>query len=298
MVFGAYEALNSDKLVVIPIGVNYSKPDKFRSNVFYNVGEVIPVKDFMGDYEQNQAKTYNKFLQVLEPRMKELITHINDKQNDEAVCQVEELCKKDLIKAQGLNYKNLADDFTVLTQLTEKVNEAAKTKPDVLEEFKHLAKQYFKALEKNGLKDWLINPKQNQNVNQTFLILRCCVLLAGMPLYLAGLAGNYLPLAVTHFLTKKSIKNIEFYSSIAIGAGMFVFWINYILWFVIIYLFSPTIFLPLAVCITFALCGYFSLVYYPFMKKTLGIYRILKNKTLQDQLTKNREKLISLINKF
>lgn len=231
MVFGAFEAINNDKLMVIPIGVNYNQPDKFRSNVFYNVGKPIYVKDFIEDYKQNPAKTQNRFLQQLEPKMKELITHINDKKNDTTVLFVEELCKKDLLNEKGLDYKNLEHDFIVLKELTEKVNNAAENKPDLVDDFTTEAKAYFRELENNHLKDWLINPKQNKGVKPVTVLVRYLLLLFGFPIYLTGLIGNYIPLLLTHKITKKSIKHAEFYSSIAIGVGMVLFWINYLLWF-------------------------------------------------------------------
>ena len=298
MVFGAYEAIDSDNLVVVPVGVNYGKPDKFRSNLFYNVGEPIAVKDFNADFNENQAKTYTKFLQVLEPKMKELITHIDEPENDELVYQVEEMCKKDIIKAQGLNYRNLDHDFSVLKQLTEKINVASKTKPQELAELRSISKDYFRELGKNKLKDWLINPKQNKQVTVLWLLLRCTVLCFGLPLYLTGLVGNYLPLVITHKLTKKSIKSIEFYSSIALGAGMFIFWINYILIFTAIYICSPTVFSPLILCLIFVLSGFFSLYYHPFLKKTTEIYRALTNKAPLAMLSAERERIMTIINKF
>jgi glycerol-3-phosphate O-acyltransferase / dihydroxyacetone phosphate acyltransferase len=280
------------------MGVNYNKPDKFRSTIFYNVGEPIPVKDFMEDFKENQAKTYNKFLQVLEPKMKELITHIDDKENDELVYHVEELCKKDELKLQGLNYRNLEHDFIVLKQLTEKVNKAAVESAELVGEFKKESTYYFDELKKHKLKDWLFNPKQNNQVKTFWFVLRCLLLILFLPVYVLGLIGNYLPMLLTHKLTMKSIRNIEFYSSIAIGAGMFVFWINYILIFATIYFFSTSIFNPLLSCIVFILAGNFSLYYNPFMKKTFGIYRVLKNKELKVKLSSQRVKLIELINKF
>lgn len=47
MVFGAYTAIKDDRLMVYPVGVNYSQPDKFRSDLFYNVGEPIHSKIFI-----------------------------------------------------------------------------------------------------------------------------------------------------------------------------------------------------------------------------------------------------------
>jgi 1-acyl-sn-glycerol-3-phosphate acyltransferase len=299
MIFGAYDHLGENNdLTVVPIGINYSKADKFRSSAFYNIGDPIPVKDFIEEYKQNPAKANNSFLQVLAPKMKELITHINNPENDEAVCQVEELCKKDQIKEQGLNYKDLSHDFIVLKQLTEKVNRAEIENPLVLKEFKIKANSYFTTLKKFGLRDWLIDPNNKNKVSNISFILGTFVLIVGLPFYLAALIGNYLPYKLTEKLTCKIVKNKEFYSSFAIALGMLFFLLNYILWFIISYSFSPTIFTPIFICFTLIICGGLSLFYYPLKNKTKGVYRILKNKKLYNELFEKRKELVSLINKF
>ena len=298
MVFGAYEHLNTDDLVVLPVGLNYSRPNKFRSDLFYNIGEPILVKDFIDEYKINPAKANNTFLQVLEPRMKDLITHIDNKDNDAVVYRYEDLCKRDLLKEQNLNYRNLQHDFLVLKQITEKVNDAAKNNQAVLNEFNHKANEYFKQLKKNRLKDWLINPNQNKNVSYVNFIFRFILVVIGFPLYVIGIFGNYLPYLITEKVTQRTVKTKEFFASIAVAFGMIFFLISYLLWFFISYALSPNILIPLLLCTSFILTGWFSLNYHSFKAKTFGMLRILRNKEMHNQLLKKREELIALINKF
>ncbi len=298
MVFGAYEALKNDELIVVPVGVNYDKPDKFRSNLFYNVGEPIYVKDFMGEYKENPARANNLFLQTLEPKMKELITHINEEKNDEVVYQLEILLKRDWVKEQDLNYKNLDESFTVLRQITELVNKTAEINQEALDEFKSKATLYFNSLKENKLRDWLINPKQNANVNWPMVFIRSLLLFFGAPIYIFGFTGNFLPAFLTDYFTRKIVKKPEFYSSIALAIGMVVFLLVYCLWFSISYWLFAFISYPIVICSFFMLCGWFCLYYHPFLLKTLGMSRVLKNKVLAQDLLKQREILLSLINKF
>jgi 1-acyl-sn-glycerol-3-phosphate acyltransferase len=298
MVFGAFETINDDRLTVIPVGVNYSQPDKFRSNAFYNVGEPILVKDFIPLYKENAARANNAFLQVLEPRMKALVTHIDDKNYDQIVYWVERLVKKDMMREKGLDYKNLSQDFDVLTEITEKVNAAVINKRELVDEFKAKAGVYFSELKKHQLRDWLVNPNQNKNVNYRSLYVRYLLFIIGFPIHLWGLIGNYLPLATSNLLAGKVAKTKEFYSSMAIGFAMVIFMVNYCLWFFISWQFSPNIFYPLFIVISLALAGWFSLEYHPFWKKTLGMARILKDKKLKADLLEKRSFLINLINKF
>lgn len=298
MVFGAYESLNNDELVVIPVGLNYSKPDKFRSTLFYNVGEPIYVKDFIEEYKQNPARTQTRFLQMLEPKMKELITHINNPENDEVVYQLEELCKKNKLKEQNLNPNNLEDDLLVTRQITDLVNTTAEKNQMALDEFKQKAKKYFSKLKQYHLRDWLIDPKRNKNVNYGNLFLRYTLLLLGAPLYILNLIVNYPAYWLANKLTRKIAKSIEFYASFMLAFQMLFFLLAYLFYFFIVYEFSSTSLLPVIACICFALCGWITLIYSPFMHKTFGIQRILKNKILYAELSKERAELLNLIDNF
>ncbi|MBX3162884.1 MAG: 1-acyl-sn-glycerol-3-phosphate acyltransferase [Bacteroidetes bacterium] len=298
MVFGAYEALNNGKLVVIPVGLNYSKPDKFRSTLFYNIGEPIYVKDFIEEYKQNSARANKHFMQILEPKMKALITHINNKENDEVVYQLEELCKANKLEEQHLNPTDLENDFLITQQITDLVNTTAEKNQAALDEFKQKAKNYLSKLKQHHLRDWLIDPKRNKHVNHTHLFLRYILLVLGAPFYIVGVVANYPAYWLANKLTRKIVKNIEFYASFMLAFQMLFFLLMYLLWFFVVYAFSPNIFLPLGVCLVFALCAWFCLFYSPFMLKTFGMRRILKNKTLAAEFLKERTELLNLINKF
>ena len=298
MVFGAFEALKEDNLIVLPVGLNYNQPDKFRSNLYYNIGEPINVKDFIEAFRINPAKAQTNFLQILEPKMKELINQINQKENDEVVYFYEDLCKRHMLLEQQLDYKNLKDDFFVTKQITEKVNSVAQNNQTILNEFKLKARDYFNHLKKHRIKDWLINPKLNQQVTFYNLYLYFFIVTLFFPLYAIGIIGNYGPYLSTKKLTRKIAKNKEFYSSIAIALGMIFFLINYLVWFFVIYLFSANIFFPLFICFLFIMSGWFSLHYHQFKAKTFGMWRILKDKNLYNQFVLKRNELINLINAF
>ncbi|MGZ4098093.1 MAG: 1-acyl-sn-glycerol-3-phosphate acyltransferase [Bacteroidia bacterium] len=299
MVFGAYEYLNNEELTVVPVGVNYSQPDRFRSNVFFNIGEPIYIKDYIGTYKNSPAKGNNLFLQDLEPKMKGLITHINNEAYDGVVLQIENLCKKNMILEQGLNPSNLEHDYQVTKQITAIVNEAEISHKEELDEFKAKASPYFKELKKHKLRDWLIDPRQSKKVTMRNTIVRIVLVFAGLPLYIIGLIGNYLPYKLTEKLTNKILKgNKEFYSSICIGIGMVLVWTNYILWFIVIYALSPNILMPIFICLLFVFCGWFSMYFFFFIIKTRGLLRAVKNPELVRELREKRAGLLSLINKF
>ncbi|MCE3228627.1 MAG: hypothetical protein K0S32_3178 [Bacteroidetes bacterium] len=297
MVFGAYEYLSNDELTVVPVGVNYSQPDKFRSTLFYNVGEPMKVKDFYEEYKVNPAKGNNAFLQALEPKMKELITHINNKEYDKTVIYIEDLLKRDLLKQKGLNPKKLENDYEVTKEITAAVNEAEILHKNELDEFTQKAKAYFSDLRKNKLRDWLIKP--STNLSMAHVLGRFFLILLGLPFYIVGYGGNFIPYYFSEKIVKKGIRaNKEFYSSFAIGVGMLLVWINLALFFFVVYHFSATVLWPILTIFALVLCGWFTLHFHFFVLKTLGMLRAVKEKEKVKQFKERRAELLSLVNKF
>lgn len=293
MVFGAQEHLGNEELTIIPIGLNYSAPSKFRSTLFYNFGEPFKLEAFKSLYEENPAKAHNAFIQALEPKMKALIMHINDKQFDDVVSYIEQLFKKDSLKAQGLNYKHLEDDYTVSKQIVTLVNSISEKEPERLKTFQEKAGLYLKTVKANGLRDWLLNPLQNKSVTAFYLNLRLVLMILGFPLHVLSLLTNYGPYKFTERLTKKVAKTIEFYSSMAIGIGTFVFLLYYLLVLLISWLILPNIGWALLTIILFLLLGWYGLHFHFFKLKTLGMWRYLKHYTKYEELRKTRSELMN-----
>lgn len=296
MVFGAVEELKTDNLVVIPVGVNYSAPDKFRSDLFYNIGEPIAVKDFIPAYQDNPAKAQNLFLQHLEPKMKALITHIEDTSNDLFVEQAEILLKPDVIRSQKKNPNNLEHDFEVLKEITEKINLAFSEKPILVNEAKELSRAYFKRLSDLRINDRILHP--DNKINYFVLSYRTLIAMVFSPVFFMGCLFNFLPMYLSHQLTIKIIKAREFYSSIVIGTAMIFFWLNYLLIFFGTNSYSTNPLWPLFVCSIGIVSGILSLYYYPFVINTIELFRAIKLKGLLLELKNTRAELVSLINKF
>lgn len=299
MVFGAYEYLKNDKLRVVPVGANYTDPDKFRSTVFFNIGEPIYIKNYWEAWQSNPARANNLFLQELEPRMKELITHINNPAYDEAVFNMELLCKRDMLLKQKLNFRSPEDDYKVTKQITSIVNYAELCHKNTLDEFKEKSASYVKDLRKNGLRDWVVDPRNSKKINALNAIGRILLVIMAMPLFIFGLIGNYLPYKSTEQFIKKVIKaNPEFYASMALGVGMVFTWLTYVAWFFIIKALSPNILWPVFGCMMLALAGWFVMYFYFFILKTLGLLRAVKSPGALASFRERRVELLSLINKF
>lgn len=302
MVFGAVEANDLKDLTVVPVGVNYSDPDQFRSDVFFNVGKPLKVADYWENYKAAPAKTMNQFLTDLAPRMKELIVHINHKHNERLVEHIEDVYKYKYFKKHHYQFNNLEHSFNFSTKVVEVINKAEETKPEDVKALYEKTKHYFNSLKKHHLRDWLINPAKQKHINYIHFVVRVLVLLVSLPLYLVGLIGNYVPYKLTHLITSKKVKLVEFKASFYMGIGAALFLLYYPIQFFIIKAFVPHVWWALFIIGLFILGGFISLHLSPFRKKTRGIYKTLQLKSKQpkvfESLTHERNDIIHAFEKL
>lgn len=296
MVFGAMDEINNSDFLVVPVGVNYSNPSKVGSTLFYNIGEPIRVADYYEEYKVHPSKAYNKFIKVLEPRMKELITHINNPEYDNLVVWLEQIFTRDLCNKQKFNYHDPEHQYIISKQITECVNKAEHGHKGILEKLNTICDNYFKNLKMFGVKDWVVNPHYKWQLNHAHLFFRTVVILSALPLIIRGILGNYLPYKLSEIFVAKKVKNIEFHSSFNLGIGTFLTVFYYIIQFVVVYILAPNIGWPLLVVFVSFLTGKFVMNFYPFIAKTIGLYKAMLNKTALRNLREQREEITGLFN--
>ncbi len=296
MVFGAVEAEDLKDLTIVPVGVNYSDPDQFRSDVFFNIGKPLKVSDYWDNYKEAPAKTMNQFLADLAPRMKELIVHINHKHNERLIEHIEEIYKYNYFKKHYYLLTDLEHGFTYSSNVVDVINKAESSKPEEVKALFEKTKHFFTAIKKHNLRDWLINPALQSSINYLNFIFRVLILISTLPVYFIGLIGNYIPYKLTYIITTKKVKLVEFKASFNMGIGATLFLFYYPIQFFIIKAFVPHVWWALLVIFLFIISGFLSMHLSPFRKKTWGIYRMLQLKSKHhkvfEYLTKERKDII------
>ncbi len=299
MIFGAMEAVDMKDLTVVPIGINYSNPSEFRSTLFFNVGEPIKMTTYFDAYKETPAKTMNIFLSDLASKMKALIVNINDKHNEEVIEHLEIIYKLTYFKKHKLKKRDLEHDFEFSTQVAETINQCEEKDPQAIVTLHKKTKEYITQLKKLALKDWLLSLEKEKSIHYLRIILNAFVIVATLPLYVIGCIGNYIPYFITHTITRKKVKLIEFKASFNMGIGAVLFLINYLLLFFITNAFAPSNWWGLLVIIVFSICGAVCLHVSPLRKKTKGMLRYLKLKSTQPSLIKDlKEKRTEIISDF
>jgi len=254
MVFGAYEKYNDLNAIIIPVGVNYTNSDGFRSMMMVDFGPAIKVADYYPAHAENPRKAIKQLTDEISSRMYQRIIHI-DKDEDAAFTEGlleihrHNMHHKVIPTVDKKNGKLLA----VEKQITETINEMEATPKSILKE---KVEAYLGKLKAAGITD--IGLAQTQRYSW----INTLILLIGFLPFCLGLIGNILPLALGRWVADAKVTKIEFHSSVRFGVGM----ITYIFYFVILLIVFALIWSWLGVLYAFLVpvFGRFSLFYRDF----------------------------------
>jgi glycerol-3-phosphate O-acyltransferase/dihydroxyacetone phosphate acyltransferase len=275
IVFGAESSMdNRMDLLVIPIGVNYENPKKFRSRLLLTYGEPIHVSDYIKQYQKEPARTVNEFTRDVEEAMAKLLTVIPDKENDKLVEQVEEVYKKDLTLSKGLDPGNLQHDMKVANDIAAAVEHFRKHEPARTEQFSDKISDYLRELRSLDLRDHLLKPSHIENMSFGRSLTEFLAVWFGMPLHLYGLINNYLPWKLAYNTANKVTRNVEFHSSVNVAAGTFMFLAWWAALTLTVALTSCSWYVLAAYIISLPLSAWFNIRFWPYYKKAMGKWRL------------------------
>ncbi|WP_210463391.1 lysophospholipid acyltransferase family protein [Rufibacter roseolus] len=216
-------------LRIIPVGVNYSDPSRFRSDVFVNVGEPIHVKDFQAAYADDPFKASHVLTDEIKARLESLVIHTETDEEDALARQVEAVYQDQLVKELDLAPSEPQERFLITKGILQSIKYFEARQPERIHYLRAELQNYLQHLESVGLVPDAFKriPKRREvawGTVQTILYL-----FLGFPFYLFGVVHNYLPYLLPAKIARMLTKDIEFYAPIMMTIGMFTFPIFYAL---------------------------------------------------------------------
>ncbi|MEO8761637.1 MAG: 1-acyl-sn-glycerol-3-phosphate acyltransferase [Bacteroidia bacterium] len=285
MAFSYLEQGGHDDLKILPIGVTYSTPSKFRGDVYYQIGEPILVKDYYNEYLQHPAQTIIKLTHLIEEGMKPLVPTLINKENDLLIEQLQPILKKQFIETKNLNYNNLEHQQQYWEFIVNKLNTITENKPEQIVKIRTETDHYTKQLSQLKLRDHLIRNASNNKSVLTFFNL--IVFILGFPIYVIGKTLNFIPYFYGKRVADKTCKDIEFHAAVNFGAGTFIWVITFLVELLLLGLICKNWYILLVYALVKVVCGRIGLSYSPFKKKMLGALRLHKIKTGNPSLYTN-----------
>jgi glycerol-3-phosphate O-acyltransferase / dihydroxyacetone phosphate acyltransferase len=267
---------------ILPVGLDYDAPHRFRSCVAINVGEPIAVSDFKALYLSDPNAAVVALTDAIEKALKTLIVHVEDAEQELLLRQIETIQQHDNQVSPIENIDCLKIFLIKIKKLKEKQSTEYQR---VVSDFKN----YFNELKAENIRDNVIS-------KPVFSILKIIFLILAFPIFVIGIANHALLLLVVYFLHRK-LKDlyIGYYTSMYFLTGIVILLpMIYPLQNALLSTFSSIhisnwLYMPIML-----LCGVIAWYWYIFAKDIWGRltlssskYANLKSKRKELQLTMN-----------
>jgi glycerol-3-phosphate O-acyltransferase/dihydroxyacetone phosphate acyltransferase len=212
MAFGAAEEFGLD-VYIVPVGINYTFPSRFRKEVMINFYEPFSIKELQDIYKLNPAKALLVFNQRVEAGLKKEVIIIENPENDWLAEHLLIIGRNNKV-LPFFRWKFDSDERRQLEKrIADRINYIDKISKPALDSLSGKVKEYFELLMKSGVKDENIARKLDWG------FVRYLSAVLGFPVFVAGYLSNLIPYLVPQLTCKLLIRDLRFYSSVYIGIG-------------------------------------------------------------------------------
>ena len=285
---------------IVTIGLNFSNPHKFQSDLYINIDKPINVSDYYDQYKQDTFKAAHALTDAIRDRLEAQVIAIQDSEMDKLVSNIEIIFKAQILEDLGHSPKIMAHDFNTTRQISDSVHYFLEKDPQRVENLKNKISTYLNKLENLSLDDKLI--KGVEKTKPIFdTILSIFFLTLGSPFFIYGFVNNFLPFRIPFWCARGFSKRPEFHGSIAYSMGTFTFLLFYTLQILLINKLTHDWIYVLAYGLSLPISGLLAFYYYKKFKSIRGSWKIFslfyKRITVITSVINEREIIINELEK-
>ncbi|MFT5480051.1 MAG: glycerol-3-phosphate O-acyltransferase/dihydroxyacetone phosphate acyltransferase [Bacteroidia bacterium] len=282
-------------LHIIPIGINYTNPHRFRSKLTLNIGEPILLKSLKDDYIEDPWKCVQTLTSKVSERLSKLIITIDEQEEAKTIDQMELLLKSGNDHQLTINSQ---DWVTTKQTIIANLASMKKTKPLIYSNLKERLNRFTQ--QSHRLHITKSNAESLPASKRVWVL--AVKLIVGFPFFIIGFALHFIPFLITKHSTKKIVKRVDFMGSAVLALGSAVFVLNAAgLCWLCQNLFGNT-WITLSFFILLPNLGLWAYAYLKLLREwreTLGWMRLGKrNHGLQSYFKQERKSLLKIYSSF
>lgn len=284
-------------LRVIPVGLVYSEPEKFRSSVLVSVGEPVDVVSFLEAYTQDSLKTARQVTEIFRESMEKLLVGAQSTEFDGLVDSIARILSSDYVETSE---RGVEKDVTLMKRIFTSLHEIQRAKPQVLNEINELVFRIRWQLDRYEIKSDFLDRKYRPRMFVRQLFLSIVFLLVGFPFYLFGVIHNYGQYRLTDLLVVRMVKDMEYFAPISVLISLLLYPLTYFgfVWLADL-LFGLPFWLKLVYFFAMPVMGLFAWFFHKYIAhisfKTNFIYLMMAKKDAVESLKTDRGRLMELL---
>ncbi|MDU0369970.1 lysophospholipid acyltransferase family protein [Hymenobacter endophyticus] len=283
-------------LRILPMGINYFDPSRFRSDVFVDVAEPIAVAAYAEQYRQDPEAAADALTNEIRRRMEQRLVITRTDEEDELVTQVERTFGQHLIQDDE---ETLYDNFQLSRVLLKAVRYFEQLDASRLGDAREKLQAYHEELHHLRLTDDALETRGPAGGRLRRAIAAGIRLALGAPVYLYGLINNYLPYKLPSLVARSATQDVVFVAPIMLVVGMITFTAFYLGQTALVHHFTGSWLWALLYFISLPLSGFYALSYAGNLRSRLRRLRVLRlfrqQQPRMEALLRQRTDLIRLL---
>jgi glycerol-3-phosphate O-acyltransferase/dihydroxyacetone phosphate acyltransferase len=238
---------------ILPVGLTYSAPDTFRSEVSIHFGDPIDVRDFLSAYRDNHRQGALELTALVHQRLVSLTWHVENPELETAIQDLAaiytESLARDIPDTAALSSRLGADQ-----ELIQAVHHFSRTDPELVHSFAHRLRVHHRKLRRFSLDPRAVSTGMSARLRHF------CLALLLAPLALYAFANNALPYFLPRLFVRPFRQTREMIGTIKLSVGSLTFPLWYTTVAIVVYLLVGKV-PALLYCLTAPLSGFFALWY-------------------------------------
>lgn len=264
------EAANDFNLGVkiVTIGLNYSNPRLFRSDLYLTIKEPIEVQDWKELYLKDEREASDSLTEKIKDQLHEQIIITQDAAEDNLLEQIEDVYKGRLLEKFDWDPKDAEANFQASKGLEQALRYFKETDADRVADLKNKLENYFHNLDQLRLHDDLFENTQERSSFMQAGLKQLGYLLLGFPVWFYGLINNYLPYTLPSRLAYVISKEEGYIAPIMMFIGTLTFPLFYGLQIWAVQEYIGIGWLTILYALTLPIVGFFTLAYWRNVQNT------------------------------
>jgi len=209
--FGTYEKYGDIDLHIVPIGVNFTEADQFRSVAMFHVAEPIRLRDYYDAHAENPKKA----IRLLTAKVKEdLENHIVNIPKVEDETLAEQLFEVNRNNRSEKIFPLVSENIQPIQAEMKIANEVSEMTEDEKNNKAKTSQDYFSDLKKHEVNDFGVKNSSFSNFKNLLLLI------VGFLPAVIGFAINYPMAGYAKRFSQSNVKQLEFKAPVAIAIGL------------------------------------------------------------------------------
>lgn len=250
---------------ILPIGLNYDKADRFRSNLVLNAGEPFNVRKWRSEFEKDPRKAARDVTDYLQEAM-ESLTFKGDQRRFTILQKLRTINQNLLPSEPKREYLRSRRILAILNKMHDQE----------LLRIENNIKSFENHCTSLGLDPMMVTAASITDRPS----IRLTDLLWSLPITFLGFIINIIPYSLCHWIEQKTNKHLVYRTTFRVLIGLILFPLMYLFWMSMIYSISSSWILTIASLFTFRRSGIFSWHQIQNWKK---YFALKKCKTLMDK---------------